>query len=481
MARIPLVGPTYESRSVAADAQRCMNWYPERMESGTAKAPLVLYPTPGLSVFVTLPDAPVRGLFAQDGRCFGVAGASFDEILANGTVTHRGTVANDDQPVTMCSNGRTGHQIFITSAGKGYIFDLTSNVFSQITAAGFPTAGVVAGTYMDGYFLAFTDKAFYVSALMDGLLWDGADFATRSEGSDPIVVGLQNHREIWIWGELTTEVWYNAGGVFPFAPIPGVFIEMGAGAPHSVARFDNGLMWIAQNRDGDRLCVYSQQYVPQRVSTHAIEMAWRRYPTVRDAVAMVYQEDGHTFYQVTFPAEGATWVYDGSLKMWHERGYWNPAEYRFEAHRAINHCRAFDKHLVGDRATGQVYELNMLTTTDAGTTIRRIRRMPHITRENKRLFFPRLELELETGMRWSDPEAGFPNRDPQIMLRWSDDRGHTWSDEQWVSAGRAGAYMVRARFNRLGSSRDRVFEVSVSDPISWRLIDGYADIAQGLA
>jgi hypothetical protein len=64
------------------------------------------------------------------------------------------------------------------------------------------------------------------------------------------------------------------------------------------------------------------------------------------------------------------------------------------------------------------------------------------------------------------PEA--PGYTPQVMLRWSDDGGHTWSNEHWVSMGRIGTYGTRAIWRRLGMTqklRDRVYEVSGTDPV----------------
>ena len=58
--------------------------------------------------------------------------------------------------------------------------------------------------------------------------------------------------------------------------------------------------------------------------------------------------------------------------------------------------------------------------------------------------------------------------DPQVMLRWSDDGGHTWSNEHWVTMGGIGTYGTRAIWRRLGMTlklRDRVLEVSGTDPV----------------
>jgi hypothetical protein len=58
--------------------------------------------------------------------------------------------------------------------------------------------------------------------------------------------------------------------------------------------------------------------------------------------------------------------------------------------------------------------------------------------------------------------------DPQAMLRWSDDGGHTWSNEHWKSMGAIGQYGYRTIWRRLGMTqklRDRVYEVSGTDPV----------------
>jgi hypothetical protein len=66
---------------------------------------------------------------------------------------------------------------------------------------------------------------------------------------------------------------------------------------------------------------------------------------------------------------------------------------------------------------------------------------------------------------------GSSPRDPEINLRWSDDGGHVWSNIHTIGAGQQGKYRTRCIWRRLGRSRDRVYEVSVSDPIPWRLLE----------
>ena len=73
--------------------------------------------------------------------------------------------------------------------------------------------------------------------------------------------------------------------------------------------------------------------------------------------------------------------------------------------------------------------------------------------------------EIVTELFSVTPSYGLPGYDPQVMLRWSDDSGHTWSSEHWTSMGKIGEYGYRTFWRRLGSSRDRVYEVSGTDPV----------------
>lgn len=106
---------------------------------------------------------------------------------------------------------------------------------------------------------------------------------------------------------------------------------------------------------------------------------------------------------------------------------------------------------------------------------RRLRRAPHLSDEQVWMFYRQLQIDLQAGVGLSSGQG----EDPLLMLRYSDDGGHTWSDIITVSAGRQGKTRARAMFRRLGRSRDRVFEVSVSDPVPWFLIDAYLDVERG--
>jgi hypothetical protein len=58
----------------------------------------------------------------------------------------------------------------------------------------------------------------------------------------------------------------------------------------------------------------------------------------------------------------------------------------------------------------------------------------------------------------------------QAALSWSDDGGHTWSNDYLASVGAIGQYKTRLIWRRLGYSRDRVFRIAMSEPTKKVLI-----------
>lgn len=67
-------------------------------------------------------------------------------------------------------------------------------------------------------------------------------------------------------------------------------------------------------------------------------------------------------------------------------------------------------------------------------------------------------------------------QEPQIMLRYSDDGGHRWSDEMWRSLGKVGEYRTRAVWRRLGQFRNRQMKLRITDPVRRLVISYHADI-----
>lgn len=452
----------YQSRSLPLSAQQCINLYAEQ-QPADAKSQVAIFGTPGLKLFKNTGSSVGRGSHVMGGILYTVHGTTLYEVSAGGTATSRGTIAGSGR-VSMADNAT---QLCIVNGIQGYIYTVTGGLV-QITDPSFLSADTVA--YQDGYFIfnASGTGQFFISNLLDGLTYTATDFADAEGNVDNLVAVFTNHRELFLYGERTTEVWYNSGNLdFPFSRIGGSFIERGCAAKHSIADIDNTMIFL-----GDDKIVYRMEgYTPQRISQHAIESAIEGYTSISSAYAFSYTMDGHKFYVLTFPE--ATWVYDASTQLWHERQSFGLSKWR-----ASDYVEAYGKHLVLDSENGNIGELDNDTYTEYGNTMQGIAAAPPIHSDRRRMFMSRFELDIETGVGLTSGQGS----DPQIMLEWSDDGGRTFGTRQpWRSIGKIGEYRQRLRWNRMGSFRNRVLKLIVSDPVKRVGIAAHAELKVGMS
>ena len=297
--RHPLaLGGSYTSQSPNASADQTMNWYSESVETGAGKSKLVLYPTPGLSLFVALTGASVRGIFSINNRTFAVAGTGLSEILGNGTSVSRGTVADNGLPVSMAASPT---QLLIASGGRAYVLTLATNVLTTIAAATLTNVSQVA--YIDGFFLALNrdTQQFRISTVVDATSWPALQIIQVSVFPDNVLSMIASHRELWLFGITKSVVYYDSGSAQIFDVIPGATFEKGSIATWSPVNLDNTLFWLGGDERGAAMVWRANGYTPQRVSNHAIEFAMQGYTTINDAIGYSYQDQGHSFYVLYFP------------------------------------------------------------------------------------------------------------------------------------------------------------------------------------
>lgn len=474
--KLAFVGPSHQARSLNADAQRTLNCYVE-LDNASPRAPAALYGTPGTVRKLTFPTAPVRAGFKEGAYSWWVAGNTVYRVDAAYTATAVGTIGTSAGEIGIASNGG---QILIVDGAAGWLVNVASSALTSISDPEFPN-GVRRATYQDGFFLVAGDGTgkFYINERPnDGSQWNGLDFAS-AEGSPDNTIGIiSDHREVWLFGELSAEVWVNTGNAdFPFQRAGNVFIEHGCAAAGTVAKADNTVFWLGADDKGAGIVWRADGYTPVRISTHALEKALGEYSTIADAFAFTYQQEGHIFYVLTLPAAGVTWCYDAATQLWHERAWRNPDTGRLLRWRANCSVFAHGEHLVGDFENGNVYALRLDAYTDDGAPILRLRRTTSNEMLQQRMFYAGLQVDMETGVGTATGQG----ESPLLMLRYSSDGGHTWSPERMATVGALGQYGARARFNRLGSGRNRVWEISMTDPVKFAVFGAVLEAQAGAA
>lgn len=522
---IELFGAGLQGKSPKITAQKRLNLYFEIQTIDQDRTRVAVYGTPGTELFVDFGDTPCRGAHAVGDNLYIVHRGTLWSVNNAGVKTNKGTLNSTSGKVDMDDNG---DQVIIVDGSDGYIYDSTYDTFAEIkqystgtttsttanklvdSGATFQTDGVKAGqfvynttdsttavvtavdsettlslnsdiftsgenyevgtdafpdnastvTYQDGYFIVSnTDNdRFNISGINQGFDWDALDFDSAESSPDALIRVMADHGELILFGNLTTETWSNTGATdFPYARVSGLNNEWGLAAKWSLAKGPASLFYLGKNRMGE--VVVLQKFpgsLPKRISNHELEHIINGYSDVTDASGYAYMLGGHPLYQLNFPNAGFTWLYDGSTEIWSEL-----ESKDLTRHIGEIYTNYLNQNIVCDYTSGKVYKLKPDVYTDNGDEIRRLIRGRHVVNEERKLTVDFVQLVMETGVGLETGQGS----DPQAMMRYSKDGGQTWSTELWASIGKIGEYLTRVIWRRLGSSRDWVFEFSISDPI----------------
>lgn len=499
------VGQSYTAPDPNQDRQRAVNWYCEYSQDSKSKTPVALLGAPGKNEIldfsittggIAIPDTGgVRGVWVLPGgeRALWVVGRAVIQTtmtvpatqtsIAQFSKGYIGDLLTNSGPVCIRDNGPGGYAVIVDGT-YGYLFNMSTNVLTQITDAAFLSADRVA--FIDGWliFNHVDSQTFFTNASVPyTVTFSGSFYALKDSSSDNLVTLMENNRELWLIGERTSEVWYNAGGAnFSFSRIPGVAPQIGCSAAQSIARLGSSLVWLGKSERGENVVIKTEQYSYVDISSRAVEAAITSYPLVSDAIGFVYEEEGHLFYVLTFPTADKTWVYDQTASeaagtpQWHERASFNPSTGVLHRDKASCFANYQNIRMVGDAQRQKGYQMSRQVYTDGDDPLVAIRRAPYVwsKEDRRRMFFGSLQIDFAPGVGLSAGQGS----NPHLMLRSSRDGGATFGTEFFVPVGRTGEYLNRAIKRRLGVSRNYVAEVRYTEPTN-RDVVGATLFAQG--
>ena len=470
---LPISGVIGQGRSLNANSGLSVNCYIEV----TAYGKPVLIGTPGLDIAFTLPNAPVRGCYADSETSFWVAGNQLFSRKADNTITTIGSIGTYNGTVKFASSGV---DLMLVDGTAGWSYKFSTGVLTQITDPDFPVNPIDV-KYLNGYFIVITKNTqqFWVSEKTQiSTVWNALDFAT-AEGRPDFNAGIEIYQnELLIFGYKSLEAWGFTGNVdFPFERNSNFVLDYGIVAPRSVGKTTDNVLWLGGDNYGNGTVWQLSGYTPQRVSTHEIEQRIAKMPYINDAFAMTYHQEGHMFYILQFPSANDTLVYDITTQQWHIRNYRETATGDLKFWRGSCMCFSGSKHFVGDMQTGNVYNMDLDIYDDNGDEIPRIRTSTALNNDQYTIFYNEIIIYMETGVGLNVGQGIFP----KLKLRYSNDSGHSWSNWRESSIGRIGQYNAEVKFNMLGSGRNRVWEIYLSDPVKFVVLGAVVDYKVGLS
>jgi hypothetical protein len=406
-------------------------------------------------------------------------------VQTNGALVFVGSIADRPSQVYMADNGLV---LVLVDGDQGWAVDLATNDFGEIIDASFYGADFVV--FLDTFFVFNRPDTnqFYISLsqvdftmLTGGTAFDPLDIAAKSGSADPIVSILTYQKQLWLIGQLTSEIWIGTGAAdFYFQLVQGAYVDHGCIAPYTAANTDVIGIWLMQDRAGKNMVVKTSGYGVEDIGTPFLTQEFNNYVETSDAIGFFFQIDDHAFYALIFPAANRSWLYELKTEQWNRWAYLNTFTGTLQRHRA--NCGMFfnGQNMIGDWETGKILILDNNTYTDVSadpetpTPIRRVKTFAHMVGpEFERISYKNFDADMEVGTQ--DPII---DSDPNVLLDWSDNRGVSYGNAVAQTMGKGGEYQTTISWNRLGYARDRIFRLTWSAPIKTALNGGFAEIRQ---
>ena len=465
--KILLGSQSYQARSKAANGQRLVNLYAEPNPEGS-KYPFSIYNTPGLVEWCDLGTSKaVQGMQVMGSLLYAFSGNEVFKITDEAAKTSLGSITGTEERVDLSNNGT--QMTAVTSDGDGFV--ITSSAVAAISDGDFPSAS--STSFIDGFTVVTVKDSgqFNLSTIYDSTVWDASYFSTAEETPDNLVRCFSFNSALWLFGKKSYEVYGNTGNSdFPFEQIGGAAnTTRGLGAKFSVSAEDNGLFWLGE----DRIVYRADGFMPQRISTFAIEKLIEEVEIISDAFGLIYNQSGHKFYVLSFPSGNLTVVFDLASGLWHERTTLTeglPYTWRANCHAAFA-----EKQLIGDVSNGKIYYLDQDIYKDDGNMVERIAQGPTAWRDDKRVSHDAVFLDIEPGVGLTAGQGS----DPQVLMRYSDDGAKTWSNYRSTSMGKIGEYQNRCVWRRNGRARGRIYQFRVTDPVKVSINGAYIESREG--
>lgn len=503
------------------DRQVCINWYPELSPSKGSKTAASLLSCPGLLQIAAAPgggapgfslsmtawpqpssvvNLPVRGCWVLPGRqtalvvigsaCYLAVVVSQGSRTTPGSISLQqiGSLLTNSGPVSIRDNGALGGVAVIVDGPFGYYYVYgvggsavgPIGTFTRITSPAFLGANQVA--FIDGWWIFNQPgtQTFYTNASQYSTAFNASFFANKDASSDLLVGVYENKEQLWLPGEVATEIWYDAGGAyFGFQRLIGTELQIGCKATYSISRLSTGgqdsLIWFGRAERGENVVIRTRGLNYEIVSTPAVSDAIASYPVTSDAIGYVYQEDTHEFYVLTFPTADRTWVYDASMPpplAWTQRLSYDPYAALFHRHRSNCYMNFAGMRVVGDYQNGALYQLTRAVQNDAGWPLYGRRRSPYIwdKEDRERAHLTSLQVDFAPGQGVSSGLGA----NPQAYLTLARDYGVSLgtaydpapSNTQAAPMGAIGQNMNRSIWRRLGWSRGAVAQLDVIAPVN---------------
>lgn len=226
-------------------------------------------------------------------------------------------------------------------------------------------------TYQDGYFIVTNEESagWFLSALNNGLSWNWGTSGTpvtaniQTKATNAVAAlrapGLGNL--LMVFGRNVTEMWYDVGNpLFPYQRSTSISVDYGCLNPATISTLDNNIAWLGVNDRSGPVIMVSQGGNVTRLSNDGIDYQLANLSNPQDSYGFFFKQDGHLFYQLTFPEDNFSLTYDFNTQT-----FFSPTDENMNYHVAERVAFYNNSYYFVSINDGNVYRMGSdLTTYD---------------------------------------------------------------------------------------------------------------------
>ncbi len=264
------------------------------------------------------------------------------------------------------------NQVAICDKQSIYIYNYSAGTFVKASIDFVP--GYIS--FQNGRFIAAstdTDQ-WRLSDLNNGTSWPNDSFHVGLLQTKPdTVVGAQRlpgrGNLLYVFGNTVTEPWQDVGfQLFPYQKNSSVNIDYGCLNPATIAYNENIIVWLAANEKSGPVIAFSTGGDINRISTDGIDFKFTQLTNPSNSYGFLFRQDGHLIYQLTFPDDNLTYIYDFNTKL-----FFTLCDQEMNAHIAKRITFFNEKYYFVSFIDGNLYQISTQFTTYNGHEIPRIR------------------------------------------------------------------------------------------------------------
>lgn len=448
-----ITGGNYQSDEKTFNNQTMVNMYFKAQQTG--KTPVAAVGWPGEKLYSEAPPGVCRGMYELNDVIYYLIGRNLYEVkddqiayyVADVPGEERVYITDDGKNLFIRLNGTAAYinnKIILQGNGLTYKYDPALPENQRLLAVNFPE---------------MLDDEFVVS---DAGVTDNFRIVNKAPAnltSDPLIQIYVFKQRVIMLGTRSIQHFQDslAGPTPPIVPIEQASTtSVGAASKFSGCNTPDYFYFLGN----DKVVYRISSYRAEPISTGAITESLERVDT-SDAIGFAVQISSQWFYILQLPSADVTIAYNQNLNQWIRLS--TGTDIGFSRHMIAGHAYVNNKNIIASNDDGNLYEWDKNTLTSNGNIIIRQFDFPPVNgaalgKPGRRLFTNRIAIVLETG------SGNLSNANPVIMFSHSIDGGLSFSNEDWVSYGRAGEggrlveYFFRASFY------DLIPRVRVSDP-----------------